>query len=263
MASSPFPTTASQFSVRLARTSGLALFAALILAIPAAAHQPVALNASNSKVANSPIMVDGTISFAISATTTATSLTRSFRFYLADGERLNLQYLILDQRPENQLSTANLPQVNLLSPQGKNLQLKITERTPFFEPFSRKKYLYLSRLNTAGEAGIYTVTIKAKRAGSVVIALGTRETSGVVLEVGSKVGQCPIPPATGSEISQTMANQLVGMTERAAQACAMTNKWSFRTIARDGEDFPVTMDYRMDRINLKVSNDRVIEVTVG
>jgi hypothetical protein len=34
-------------------------------------------------------------------------------------------------------------------------------------------------------------------------------------------------------------------------------------VARDGEDFAVTMDYRSDRINVKIEANHIIDVTVG
>lgn len=257
------PTITFQSLVKLARTSGLALFVALSLAIPVQAHQPVALTSATSNAASSPILVDGTISFAVNATFTAKSLSRTFRFYLAEGEMLDLQFLIPDQRPENQLSTSNLAQVSFTSPQGKTITMKNNERTPFYEPFSKKKYLYLSRLSAAGEVGTYTVTIRAKRPGSVVVAVGTREIRGDVLSVGKGQGQCPLPLKPGSEIPISVANQFIGMTERSAVACSSANGWSSRTISRDGEEFPVTMDYRMDRLNFTIMSDRVTKVSVG
>jgi len=249
--------------VKLARNSGLALLVALILAAPAGAHQPVNLSAAHSKIASSPIMVDGTISFAVYAAMTTSSPTRSFRFFLSKGETLGLEYLILDQRPENALSTAQLPVVTYTSPGGRTTTMKINERTAFYEPFGRKKYLYLSRVSAVGEEGIYTVTIRAKRSSSVVIAVGTKEIRGIVLDVGNSQGQCPLPLGRGMEIAQSAADQLLGMSERSSQACAAANKWGYRVISRDGEDFPVTLDYRMDRINVTVVADKVTAVSIG
>lgn len=241
----------------------LALIFTFFSATTSGAHQPVTLNSSHAKSGSSPILVDGTISFAIYASMTSSSPARSFRFYLTQGERLDLQYLILDQRPENQLASSNLPVVSYTSPKGKVVTMKINERTSFFEPFSQKKYLYLSRISSAGEEGVYTVTIRAKRNSSVVIAVGTRETPGLVLNVGTGSGQCPIAGRAGTEIAMSAANQILGMSERSAQACAAAQGWGFRVVARDGEEFPVTLDYRMDRINVTVVSNKVTEVTIG
>ncbi|NDA39028.1 MAG: hypothetical protein EBX86_02910 [Actinobacteria bacterium] len=66
-----------------------------------------------------------------------------------------------------------------------------------------------------------------------------------------------------SEISVKRATQLVGLSERASELCAEINGWGYRVVQRDGEDFAVTMDYRSNRINVKIKDDEVIEVTVG
>ena len=241
------------------------LFAVLLVAssLPANAHQPVNLSATDSKVSASPILVDGTISFAIYASMTTTSPSRTFRLFLAESENLDIQYLILNQKPENSLTTSQLPVISYLSPSGKSLTLKINERTPFYEPFSKKKYLYLSRISTIGEAGIYTITIRAKRSSSVVIAVGSREISGDILKTGKLQGQCPSSNSPGAEITKVSADQLISMSERAAQACAASLKWGFRVVSRDGEEFPVTLDYRMDRVNVTIVSDKVTEVSVG
>ena len=65
------------------------------------------------------------------------------------------------------------------------------------------------------------------------------------------------------EISEKRASQLVGLSERASELCADINGWGYRVVQRDGEDFAVTLDYRSNRINVKIKDDAVIEVTVG
>ena len=107
------------------------LFAVLLVAssLPANAHQPVNLSATDSKVSTSPILVDGTISFAIYASMTTTSPSRTFRLFLAESENLDIQYLILNQKPENSLTTSQLPVISYLSPSGKSLTLKIDRKS--------------------------------------------------------------------------------------------------------------------------------------
>ena len=250
--------------MRLARTSGLTLLcAAWLCAAPASAHQPLILTSAHTNASVSPIIADGTISYAVTAKLTQNSLNRTFRFFLNQGENLDVQYLILDEKPENQLSISNLPSVSIVSPEGKAMTLKVNERTSFFEPFSKKKYLYLSRINQIGQGGIYTVTIKGKRASSVVIAVGSQEIRGEVLSIGKKRGECPVTDLNRKEISRSLAEQLLGMSERAATACASALSWTSRVVARNGEDYAVTMDYSNVRINFKINNDKVSEVSVG
>ena len=241
----------------------VALVAVISASAPANAHFPVTLTQSHSALSRSPILVDGTISFAVYADFSKAQEKRYFRFALRPNEELNLEYLILDQEPSNNLKNAQLPSVVVTSPTGKKITLSIKERTPFFEPFGKKKYLYLARLTRAGEAGIYTIAATAKARSSIVIAVGRTETRGDVLQVGAMRGECPQPLKQESEITQVRANQFIGMPERAAEVCASILKWSYRVGERDGEPFAVTMDYRPDRVTVSVVSGNVTSVTVG
>jgi len=44
---------------------------------------------------------------------------------------------------------------------------------------------------------------------------------------------------------------------------AEENGWQVRIAARDGETFPLTMDYREDRVNLTIVDAVVTEVLIG
>lgn len=59
------------------------------------------------------------------------------------------------------------------------------------------------------------------------------------------------------------AERLVGMSEADAVAEAEAQGWDVRVVARDGEEFPITMDYSTGRVNLTVVNDVVTKVYVG
>lgn len=248
---------------KLARNSFLVFLLTVALAAPSHAHQPVNLTKAHAKIVNSPILVDGGISWAVYAKVTKANDERHFRFSLTLGELLEAQYLIRDRSPENNLKNSQLPVVTIKSPSGKNLRLEIKERTPFFEEYSKQSYIYLSRLTEPSEAGIYTVTIRGKRAAEVVIAVGTAEVRGEVMTVGKSAKSCPLPTKKGLEIPLASARQLIGVSEPAAQLCASVNKWSARIASRDGEEFALTMDYRIDRINLRIKEGLVTDVTVG
>lgn len=241
----------------------VALAAVIGASAPANAHFPVTLSNSHAKLSQSPILVDGTISFAVYANFTKAKEVRSFRFALRDNEELNLEYLILDQAPSNRLKNTQLPSVVITSPTGKKFNLAIKERTPFYEPFSKKKYLYLSRLSQLGEAGMYSVSMVAKARSSIVVAVGRTEVRGEVLQVGTSQGECPKPISQESEITSARALQLIGMSERAAEVCSSVLKWSYRVGERDGESFAVTMDFRPDRVTVSVQSGTITAVTVG
>ena len=49
------------------------------------------------------------------------------------------------------------------------------------------------------------------------------------------------------------------MLFRSAQAAGFT----LRIVERDGESYAITMDYRTDRVDVKVTNDIITEYSVG
>ena len=66
-------------------------------------------------------------------------------------------------------------------------------------------------------------------------------------------------PASVSEL----AGNVVGMSEADATSAVERAGYTVRVLSRDGEDFPATADYRVDRINVRVVDDEVTEATVG
>lgn len=263
-ASSRLQITAFQSLVKLALKSAPFSLALLLASQQvSSAHQPVFLNAKSKNLTASPVLVEGTISFAVTANLARAGEKRHVRFALNSGERLRVEYLILDRAPENQLSTRELPVVRITSPSGKIIRMNIVERTGFFEPYGGQNYFYLSRIDEAGEAGIYSIRVSAKRQSTAIIAVGTREIRGEVMDIGAASQTCPVKLATEVEITTARANQLIGLSERAGELCAQLNNWSFRVVQRDGKDFPATMDYRSDRISVVVKSGRITQVTVG
>lgn len=259
------PTTESQSLAKLLRSKLIPLTIIFFVsaAIPAAAHQPVLLDSSALKRASSPLLVDGTISFAVTATFSRAGEKKYFRFALREGEALKMDYLILDRRPENALSSSRLPLVSVKSPANKNIKLRINERTKFYEPYGKTNYLFLSRISKSGESGLYEVTIRSRAKSSVLIAIGSSEVTGEIMKFANNLGTCPQTLDSELEISPNRGEQLVGLSERAGELCAEINGWGYRVIQRDGEDFAVTMDYRSNRINVKVKQEKIFEVTIG
>lgn len=255
----------SQSSVKQALYKALFLAFALVAnsAISASAHQPVILNAESARIVTSPILIEGSISFAVTANFAKSGERRYFRFALREGEALKLEYLILDRRPENALKNSQLPVVTITSPNGNKSELKINERTKFYEPYGKQNYLFLSRANSTGESGIYTVMMHSRAKASVLVAVGSKEVRGEVMQISNVANSCPRKITDEVEISEKRSNQLVGLSERAGEVCALLNGWGYRVVQRDGEDFPVTLDYRSNRINVKVKAEKIFEVTVG
>ena len=172
------------------------LVAALVLAfsfLPAGsanAHQPVFLLPTDRTPNAGPLLVDGTVSFAIRASFTKSGQKQAFRAALKEGDSLEIQYLIIDKKPENTLKSTMLPQLVVTSPTGKKLTMKFTERTKYFEKYSRTTYLYLGRLSAPAEAGIYQFVATSRARAAITIAVGDKEIPGEVLR-----GPAPTPAA--------------------------------------------------------------------
>ena len=148
---------------------------------PASAHQPVFLLDTDTTAAKGPLLVDGTVSFAVQASFAKAGQKKAFRAALKDGDQLAIQYLILDQPPSNRLKNNLLPQVTITAPDGKKTVMKITERTVFYEKYSGTNYFYLSRLSAPAKAGIYSFVITARAKSAVTIAVGEKEIPGDVV----------------------------------------------------------------------------------
>ena len=156
------------------------------------AHQQVELLNSDTTAAKGPLLLDGTVSFAVRASFAKAGEKKAFRADLKVGDSLAIQYLIVDKKPENALKNTLLPQLVVISPSGKSLTIKFTERTKFYEPYGKTNYLYLSRYSAAAEAGTYSFTLTSRAKSSVTIAVGEREVPGEVIR-GIRPSATPTP----------------------------------------------------------------------
>jgi hypothetical protein len=148
---------------------------------PAIAHQPVFLLDTDTTAAKGPLLVDGTVSFAVQASFTKAGQKRAFRAGLKDGDSLAVQYLIMDKRPSNALQNSKLPHLVITAPDGTKTVMKLSERTPFYEPYSGTNYFYLSRFVTPAQEGIYSFTLTSRAKSAVTIAVGEQEIRGDVV----------------------------------------------------------------------------------
>jgi cytochrome b involved in lipid metabolism len=175
------------------------------------AHQPVVLLDSDTTAAKGPLLVDGTVSFAIRAAFTKSGQTKAFRAQFKSGDQLSVQYLIVDKKPENALRTSSLPSLVITPPTGSPITIKFDERTKFFEPYGRVNYLYLARYSALAQAGIYNFTIKSKSKAAITVAVGDKEIFGEVLRGAAATpvaSATPTPVATtaGYTMAQVSAN---------------------------------------------------------
>jgi len=182
---------------------------------PANAHQPVVLLNSDTTAASGPLLVDGTVSFAVRAAFTKAGQKKAFRAGFKSGDTVAVQLLIVDKKPENKLKNSQIPTVTFTSPSGKSTTLKITERAKYFEPYGGTDYLYLSRYTAPAEAGIYNFVVTGKSKAAVTVAVGDKEVPGEVIRgaaptptVAPTVTPTPSPTATpaGYTMDQVKAN---------------------------------------------------------
>jgi cytochrome b involved in lipid metabolism len=156
-----------------------ALLLALIAPVSASAHQPVTISNTETTAARGPLLVDGTISFAVRAAFTKSGQKKGFRFNLKQGEQLNFEYLIIDKAPENKLKNAQLPQVVITAPNGSKTTVRFNERNKF--SYSGTNYLYLYRNKSIGQSGTYNVDITAKARAAITLVVGEKEIPGDVV----------------------------------------------------------------------------------
>jgi hypothetical protein len=161
----------------------------------AVAHQPVTLLNSDTTAAKGPLLVDGTVSFAIRAAFNKSGEKKAFRALFKEGDALEVQYLIVDKKPENTLKSTQLPSVVITGPGGFRLTMKINERTKFYEPYGRTNYLYLARNSEVAKAGIYSFVITARAKSAITVAVGEKEIPGEVVR-GAYVAPTATPVAT-------------------------------------------------------------------
>ena len=160
------------------------------------AHQPVVLLNSDTTAAKGPLLVDGTISFAVRASFAKAGEKKAFRAQFKDGDALEIQYLIVDKKPDNALKITQLPTLVVTGPGGFKTTLQINERTKFYEPYGKTNYLYLARYSQMVKAGIYSFVITAKGKAAITVAVGTKEIQGEVVRgayIAPTVSATPTP----------------------------------------------------------------------
>jgi len=165
-------------------------------------HQPVVLLKTDTTAAKGPLLLDGTVSFAVRASFAKAGEKKAFRADFKAGDAVAVQYLIVDKKPENAVKSRLLPQLLMKSPSGKSVALKLTERSKFYEPYGKTNYLYLGRYSAAAEEGTYSFTLSSRGKASVTIAVGEREVPGEVIR-GARPAATPTEAAVAPKQSPT------------------------------------------------------------
>jgi hypothetical protein len=196
------------------------------------AHQPVVLLESDKTPATGPLLVDGTLSFAVRASFTKAGQKKAFRAQFKKGEALTVQYLIVDKKPENAPRNKSLPTLVITDPAGAKVTMKFTERTKFYEPYSGVNYLYLGRYSSEAQSGIYSFVISSK--GRAAITIGVGEKEGVIgqvvrgsTEVAKPVASSTPKPAATEKATAEPTAEATGYTmEKVKANNSATSCWS-------------------------------------
>jgi hypothetical protein len=162
----------------------------------AVAHQPVVLLNSDTTAAKGPLLVDGTVSFAVRASFAKAGEKKAFRAQFQEGDALEVQFLIMDKKPENALKLSQLPTLVVTGPGGFKTTMKLNERTKFFETYTKTTYLYLGRYSGMAKAGIYSFVLTARGKSSITLGVGSQEIPGEVVRgayVSPTVSSTPTP----------------------------------------------------------------------
>ena len=202
------------------------LASAILFGGVANAHQPLVLLDSDTSAANGPLIVDGTLSFAVRAAFTKAGQKKAFRAQFNKGDALTVQYLIVDKKPENAPRNKSLPTLVITDPAGSKVTMKFTERTKFYEPYSRVNYLYLGRYSSEAQSGIYSFMISSK--GRAAITIGVGEKEGVVGEVVRGTYEAPKPVASSTpKATATPKAEPAGYTmEKVKSNSSASSCWS-------------------------------------
>ena len=191
----------------------------------AVAHQPVVLLNSDTTAAKGPLLEDGTVSFAVRASFSKKGEKKAFRAQFKDGDALEVQYLIVNKKPENALKMNQLPTLVVTGPGGYKTTMKLNERTKFFEPYGRTNYLYLGRFSDMAKAGIYNFVLTARAKSSITVAVGEKEIPGEVIRgayVAPTVPASPTPVVTATPTASASATPTPTPTPTASSTPAPT-----------------------------------------
>ena len=110
-------------------------------------------------------------------------------------------------------------------------------------------------------------------AGTVVALLALTACSNQSSDSGVTSTVMPTPQSSNSDMqfepSPTViavSQEVIGMTEEQAIQTIegiSSEELTYRVTRRDDEFYPMTMDYRLDRINLEIDNGVVTKASIG
>ena len=160
-----------------------ALTAVLVVgASSASAHDPVILEPEQATPADGPLLVDGTISFALYGTVNGEGDTRGFRVRYAAGQTFNLSALVPNLQPEQDLPVEQYPRVTVVTPTGERIDLQPGEVSTFDEPFTKTSYRRYLEWSTTAVDGDYGVIVTGVMPSRFTVSTGVKEQFGTAVE---------------------------------------------------------------------------------
>lgn len=149
---------------------------------PAKAHDPIILTSDQQTPIDGPLLLDGTISFALYGSLTASGDTRGFRVNFNAGDPLYISLLIPDLAPENILSDESMPYLNVEDPNGLKTKLAVSEKVSFAEPYTGTNYVRLTEINNVAVSGTYLITVTGDAPARFTVSVGQKEMFGTTVE---------------------------------------------------------------------------------
>lgn len=109
--------------------------------------------------------------------------------------------------------------------------------------------------------------------GAVVAMLALTACSSQSPETGVTSTAMPNPQSSSSDMQfepsetvKAVAAEVIGMTEEQAIQTiegVSSEELTYRVVRRDDESYPMTMDYRINRINLEIDSGLVSKASIG
>ena len=115
--------------------------------------------------------------------------------------------------------------------------------------------------------------MKSKLSGALIIMLALTACSRQSPDNGVTSSAMPTPDSSSSDMQLepsptviAVSQEVIGMTEEQAIQTIegiSSEQLTARVVRRDDENFAVTMDYRINRINLEIDNGLVTKTHIG
>lgn len=115
----------------------------------------------------------------------------------------------------------------------------------------------------------HTIALALVLAAGSLTACAEYTTTGLPADetaaTSEQTGEAPAadPVAGQPSAAEAVAETVVGMTAKDAEAAVVAAGLTYRVISEDGEPLAATADYRADRVNVDIVDGTVTAATVG